>query len=154
MPLEILELVFEFLRGEKNDKSLYWQPQHVSLGRRLFSWIAFSQVCHYWRECALVMKRLWRFVHITEANHQHVSAATTFLECSKPLQVTFYHETYWMPSPAIQQLLNSFYITLVENRDRIAGFFLCGIIHQTVWMLVEEGLPNAVEIGLYPFSPP
>ena len=154
MLLEILELVFEFVRGEKNDKSLYWQPQHVSLGRRLFSWIAFTHVCQSWRECALGMKRLWRFVHITEANHQRVSAATTFLERSKPLRVTFYHETYWMPSPATQQLLNSFYITLVENRDRIAGFFLCGIIHQTAWMLVEEGLPNAVEIGLHPFSPP
>jgi len=154
MPLEILELVFELVRGEDYDRSPCWgAEQQPCLVHRSLLWIAFSHVCQYWRECALGSKRLWRLIqidNITESDCERALAiATTFLERSKPLRVIFHHETTQMPSPAVTRLLDNLYANLAENRERISGFLLWGMFHQTAWMLVQEGLPNAAEIGLH-----
>jgi len=96
------------------------------------------------------IKRLWRLIQITEFDCERALAiATTFLERSKPLRVIFHHETTQVPSPAVTRLLDNFYANLAENRERISGFLLWGMFHQTAWMLVQQGLPNAAEIGLH-----
>jgi len=100
------------------------------------------------------MKRFWHFIHITGSNCQRaLEITTTFLERSKPLHVAFHHETNRLPPSAVTRLLDGVYTTLVKNRERIAKFFLCGLFHRTAWMLLQEGLPNTVEIGLYPNGP-
>jgi len=154
MPLEILESVFELVRGEDYDRSPCWgERQQPCLVHRSLSWIAFSHVCQYWRECARGFKRLWRLIqidNITESDCERALAiATTFLERSKPLRVIFHHETTQVPTPAVTRLLDNFYANLAENRERISGFLLWGTFHQTAWMLVQEGLPKAAEIGLH-----
>jgi len=149
MPLDILELVFEFVRGEDYGKSFYrGTPQQCYLMPRSLSWVALSHVCHYWRESAIGMKRLWRFIQISDSTRPNFQrGATTFLERSQPLHVTIHHETINVHSD--WRLINDFYARLAENPYRIAGFFLWGPFHQTAWRLLKEGLPNAVEIGLY-----
>jgi len=99
------------------------------------------------------MKRFWRFIHITGSNYQSAQEiTTTFLERSKPLHVTFHHETNRLPSSALTRLLDGVYQTLVENRERIAKFFLSRLFHRTAWMLLAFPL-NIVEIGLYTNGP-
>ena len=130
--------MFEFVRGEDSGKSFYWGAlQQPYLLPRSLSWICLSHVCHYWRKCVLGMKRFWRFIHITGSNYQSAQEiTTTFLERSKPLHVTFHHETNRLPSSALTRLLDGVYQTLVENRKRIAKFFLSRLFHRTAWMLL------------------
>jgi len=71
----------------------------------------------------------------------------TFLECSNPLHITFRHELY-LPQADGEAAFNDLYTSLDENRDRIAGIFLSGVFHETAWALLQEDLPNLVEVSL------
>jgi len=59
MPQDILEIVFELVRGERHD---YVLSPHRS--KHPLSWLVITHVCHCWRECAIGMKRLWRLIEI------------------------------------------------------------------------------------------
>jgi len=71
------------------------------------------------------------------------------LERSKPLHKTLYHQIYVPPQLHEETLLiNGFYARVDENRDRLARIFLYGTFHETAWVLLQEGLPNLVEVSL------
>ena len=56
MPLDILELFFEFVRGEDYGKPFYRGTPQRHLVPRSLSWVALSHVCHYWSEGAIGIK--------------------------------------------------------------------------------------------------
>jgi len=150
MPQDILEIVFELVRGEPHDHFL---SPHRSI--HPLSWLVITHVCHCWRECAIGMKRLWRLIEIGPGyKYWQLVAAMTFLERSKPLHITLHHQIYVPPQSNEETLsINEFYARVDENRDRLARIFLYGTFHETAWALLQEGLPNLVEVSLKSKSP-
>ena len=160
MPLELLERVFELVRGKDYDSSclerLGQLAQDDEITRSL-SWAFVSHVCRYWRECALKMKHLWRVIsigyHSHKALHTLATAATTFLERSSPLPITFHDSLMCSPFARSYDnqanLMETFYAKLAENCNRISSIFLpTGMIHKAAWTLLQRDLPNTVEIVL------
>jgi len=149
MPQEILETVFELVRGEHyDDDDDIGEHGYRGFIARSLTWVAITHVCHYWRECAIAMKRLWRLIEVDEDSQPwRVLAAMTFLERSNPLHITFRHDVY-VPQADGEAAFNDLYTSLDENRDRIAGIFLYGGFHETAWALLHEDLPNLVEVSL------
>jgi len=153
MPLEILETVFAHVRSDDTDLYFGSVPHSYNFEAGFLSWVVVSHICHYWRECALGMKRLWCVIQLRNRTSFASSAAATFLQRSYPLNITLYHNTYFFPSGAVSSLIDAFYASLAENRDRIAGIYLKGMVHQTAWMLLQEDLVNTVEIVVLCDSP-
>jgi len=150
MPQEILETVFELVRGEDygDDDDDIEEHGYRGFTAKSLIWVAVTHVCHYWRECAIGMKRLWSLVEVDEDFRPwHVLAAMTFLERSNPLHITFRHDVC-VPQADGEAAFNDLYASLDENRDRIAGIFLYGDFHETAWVLLQEDLPNLVEVSL------
>jgi len=149
MPQEILETVFELVRGEDydNDDDIGEHGYRGFIAKSL-TWVAITHVCHYWRECAIGMKRLWRLIEVDEDSQPwRVLAAMTFLERSNPRHITFRHDVY-VPQADGEAAFNDLYASLDENRDRIARIFLYGGFHETALALLQEDLPNLVEVSL------
>jgi len=149
MPQEILETVFELVRGEDyDDDDDIGERGYRGFIAKSLTWVAITHVCHYWRECAIGMKRLWRLIEIDEDSQSwRISAAMTFLERSNPLHITFRHDVY-VPQADGEAAFNDLYTSLDENRDRIARIFLYGGFHETAWALLHEDLPNLIEVSL------
>jgi len=149
MPQEILETVFELVRGEDyDDDDDIGESGFRGFIAKSLTWVAITHVCHYWRECAIGMKRLWRLIEVDEDSQPwRISAAMTFLERSNPLPITFRHDVY-VPLADGDAAFNDLYTRLDENRDRIARIFLYGGFHETAWALLQEDLPNLVEVSL------
>jgi len=57
MPQEILETVFELVRGEDyDDDDDIGERGYRGFIAKSLTWVAITHVCHYWRECAIGMK--------------------------------------------------------------------------------------------------
>ncbi|KAI0343466.1 hypothetical protein BDW22DRAFT_1428064 [Trametopsis cervina] len=99
LPIDVLILIFELLPADPDMQGLYRTVDPDSM-----AWIAFTQVCQYWRNIALNLPSLWTSIHAPGISpswcHELLSRSYPL-----PLHITV-HDDSGLPSCPAQQFLS------------------------------------------------
>ena len=151
LPVETLATIIGMTQ---DDIAALFPPATPGELRKGNSWLSTTQVCRYWRQCALLFPALWRNITLGSDNRDDGRLGTTFLLNSGSTPFHFNYvmklstaQDYFSPLPTP---LHAFFQKFRDNSYRLEALHMWSAhyIQTGIWDFLDHPLPSLLSLHL------